>query len=228
MSACVNGHYQVVKLLLKENVNPNHQRQQDGVTALILASEKGHHQVVELLLKENADSNLQKEDGWTALMSASQNGHHQVVELLLNGNADPNLQTQTGWTALMSASVIQACMDIITATRDRGQLPSGSGDKERESADPNFKHNWMDCLMSASVNGHYQVVKLLLKEKVNPNHQRQQDGVTALKENDDPNHQGKDGWTALMSEKGYHQVLELLLKGMLILKPSNTKLDGLL
>ncbi|XP_041379641.1 ankyrin repeat and protein kinase domain-containing protein 1-like [Gigantopelta aegis] len=111
----------VVKLLLKENVNPNHQRQRDGVTALILASEKGHHQVVELLLKENADSNLQKEDGWTALMSASQNGHHQVVELLLNGNADPNLQTQN-W------------MDCFDVCQCKWTLPSRQASTRRKTS----------------------------------------------------------------------------------------------
>ena len=72
MSASQNGHYRVVELLLKENVNPNHQ-EEDGWTALILASKNGHHQVVELLLKGNANPNLQTQNGVTALMIAKHN-----------------------------------------------------------------------------------------------------------------------------------------------------------
>ena len=53
-----NGHHQVVELLLKEKADPNIQNN-DGWTALMVASQNGHHQVVELLLKEKADPNIQ-------------------------------------------------------------------------------------------------------------------------------------------------------------------------
>ena len=98
-----NSHIQVVKLLLKENADPNLQNQ-NGETALMVASQQNHFKVVELLLKERANPNLQNQEGLTALMFASQNGHYQVVKLLLKEIADPNLQDQDGWTALIFAS----------------------------------------------------------------------------------------------------------------------------
>ncbi|XP_041346697.1 ankyrin repeat, SAM and basic leucine zipper domain-containing protein 1-like [Gigantopelta aegis] len=77
--AAKTGNTEVVKLLLKENVDVNVQ-DEEGVTALMIASENGHTQVVDLLLKANVDVNVQDEEGVTALMIASENGHTQVVE----------------------------------------------------------------------------------------------------------------------------------------------------
>ena len=76
MNACKNGHYQIVKLLLK--VLPNHNVQdQKGWSALMFASKDGHYQFAELLLKQNVNHNLQTQEGGTALIYASHNGHYQ-------------------------------------------------------------------------------------------------------------------------------------------------------
>ena len=104
IEAAKTGNTEVVKLLLKENVDVNVQ-DEEGVTALMIASENGHTQVVDLLLKANVDVNVQDEEGVTALMIASENGHTQVVEVLLKENADVNIQNKEGVTALMLASV---------------------------------------------------------------------------------------------------------------------------
>ena len=50
--------HQVVELLLEEKADPNIQNN-NGWTALIVASGNGHQQVVELLLEEKADPNIQ-------------------------------------------------------------------------------------------------------------------------------------------------------------------------
>ena len=196
MVISLNG--QVVELLLKEKADPNIQNN-DGRTALMVASRNGHQQVVELLLKEKADPNIQNNDGRTALIVASQNGHQQVVELLLKEKADPNIQNNDGWTALMVASQNghHQVVELLL----------------KEKADPNIQDNdGRTALMVASQNGHQQVVELLLKEKADPNIQ-DNDGRTALmvasqnghqqvvelllKEKADPNIQDNDGWTAL-------------------------------
>ena len=57
MIASLNGHFQVVEVLLKENADINTQ-EKDGCTALMIASSNGHTQVVELLLQRNADINF--------------------------------------------------------------------------------------------------------------------------------------------------------------------------
>ena len=78
MIASQNGHFQVVKLLLKEHANIN-QKEENRWTALMIASQNGHFQVVELLLKEHADINQQKKNGWTAPMIVK-----MVISKLLN------------------------------------------------------------------------------------------------------------------------------------------------
>ena len=209
------GNIEVVKLQLKEHVNVNIQ-DEDGVTALMLASLNGHTQVVELLLKENADVNIQKENGRTALMLASLNGHTKVVELLLKENADVNIQNKEGVTALMAASQ-NGHTQIVELLL-------------KENADVNIqKEDGRTALMLASLNGHTQVVKLLLKENVDVNIQSKK-GATALmaaslnghthiielllKENVDVNIQKEEGWTALMiaSRNGHTHIVELLHK----------------
>ena len=58
MFASVNGHHQVVELLLKKDADPDI-HSVEGWTALMLASSKGHIQVVELLLNnKKADPNI--------------------------------------------------------------------------------------------------------------------------------------------------------------------------
>ena len=210
MCASMNGHLQVVELLLKDNADVNAQ-EEDGFTALMVASENGHTQVVELLLKEHADIKLQTNDGVTALMLASQNGHQKVIELLLKQHIDINHQGKDGVTAQMPAS-----------QDGHHQLIEHTSINNKE------KDGWT-ALMLASRNGYFQVVELLLKEHADINTQKK-DGWTALmlassyghfqvvelllKEHADINTQKKDGWTALMlaSLNGHIKIIELLLK----------------
>ena len=136
--------------LLQLNVNIDF-RNEDGTTALMLASNNGHHQVVELLLKEGADVNIQDNNGWTALMAASDEGHHQVVELLLKEGADVNIQKNDGWTALLTASDSSHYQVVELLL------------KEGAAVNNQRCYKWTP-LMFASRNGHYQIVELLLKE----------------------------------------------------------------
>ena len=161
--ASLNGHYQVVELLLKENADPNLQ-DHNGLTTLMFASLDGYYQVVEVLLKENANHTLQTQKGSTALIFASVNGHYQVVELLLKQNADPNLQDQEGWSALIFASHIGHYQVVEHFLK--------------ENADPNLQTQKGSTLIIACGNGHYQVVELLLKENADPSIQTEE-GWTA-------------------------------------------------
>ena len=191
-------------------------QQEDGWTALMLASQNGHAQVAELLLNGNADTHLTENDGWTALMLASQNGHVQVVGLLLtNKQADANILNNNRFTALMLASQnghFQVVELLLT-----------------EYADVNLKENdgWT-ALMLASQNGHFHVTELLLNREAAVNISSE-NGITALmlasqngyfqiaelllSNQADPNVTENDGWTALMlaSQNGHCHIVELLL-----------------
>lgn len=76
----VNGHKEIVELLLKAGANVH---AEDG-QALIYAAENGHKDVVELLLRAGADVHARDD---CALRWAAGNGHKDVVELLLKAGA---------------------------------------------------------------------------------------------------------------------------------------------
>ena len=205
-TAVVNTHY---------SGNPNKQ-DNNGLTALIFASQGCHSEVVQILLSKGADPNIQREDGWTALMSASANGLSEMVHILLKGGADPNIQEEDGWTALMIADQ-NGHSEVVQILLKGG-------------ADPNFqKEDGTTALIYASQNGHSEVVLLLLKGGADPNIQME-DGWTALfsasqsghsdvvqillKGGADPNIQMEEGWAALMlaSQNGHSKMVKILLK----------------
>ena len=208
------GHNEAIQFLLKigdVNIQNN-----EGWTALLIASQNGHTQVVEQLLKEHADVNIQTNDGLTALMIASQNGHTQVVEQLHKEHANINIQNNDGWTALMIASQnghTQVVEQLL---------------KEHANVNIQSKYGWT-ALIIASRNGHTEIIEQLLKEHADVNIQNKnrrtalmiasQYGHTQvveqlLKEHADVNIQNSDGWTALMiaSQNGHIDVVDILLK----------------
>ena len=209
--------YESMVLLLSQLATDINYHNEEGNTALMLASEGGHYHVVKLLLlSKDPDINIQNNKGQTAVMLASRYGHHQVVELLLSKDPDINIQDNNRETALMVAS-------------DNGhhQVVELLLSKD---PDINIQNNdGVTALMFAIGNGHHQVVELLLSKDPDINIQNN-DGVTALMFasanghhqvveqllSKDPgiNIQNNDGVTALMFASrryGYHQVVELLL-----------------
>ena len=65
-------------------------RDENGDTALMLASHHGHAEVVSKLVGEGAAVDLQSKSGATALIAASANNHSDVVRLLLQAGCAPN------------------------------------------------------------------------------------------------------------------------------------------
>ncbi|KAL3668553.1 hypothetical protein V7S43_006636 [Phytophthora oleae] len=83
LAASMNGHVDIVRLLLDYGAQVN-QHLEGSSTALLLGSRYGHTAVVELLLKREADYSLL--DGTTdtsALLSACEHGHEECALLLL-------------------------------------------------------------------------------------------------------------------------------------------------
>ena len=54
----------------------------DGVTPILIATEKDHHNVVEILLAANAEKNIATMDGLTPIMAADLQAHQMIVWLL--------------------------------------------------------------------------------------------------------------------------------------------------
>ena len=103
LKAVKDGNIALVQKLLDDGTDVNIQ-DNDGSTALTMASTYRHIDIVKLLLNHGANPNIQNFDGGTALMKASLHGRTNIIELLLNRGADPNIQNIRGDTALVWAS----------------------------------------------------------------------------------------------------------------------------
>jgi len=191
---------------------------EDGRTALILASVMHHTDIVKMLLEAGANPNLTDGYGKTALMWAAYWGRSRtsIVKMLLEAGAKPNLTDKDGKTALMLASE-KGHTDIVKMLLNA-------------EANPNLVDvDGKTALMEASRNGHTDIVEMLLAAEVDPN-LTDKDGRTALMwasrnghrdivemllaAEADPDLTDKDGRTALMwaSEKGHTAIVEILLK----------------
>ena len=189
--------------------------EQNGWTALMLASHNGQFSVVTLLLECEAEVNAVKQDGRTALMLAGQSGHCDVVRVLLEKGADVNTTAHYGATALLVASGKGHCGVVkllpereadVNATTKGGRtaliLSSKNGHcdvtrllLEREADVNAVDHNGWTALILASHNGHCDVVRLLLEKKADVNASDQNE-CTAL---------------ILATQKGYWNTSKLLI-----------------
>jgi ankyrin repeat protein len=100
-----HGNLNKVHDLLRAGANVNAQ-QDDGVTALWIASQQGYADVVRALVDHNkVEVNLRGKNGETALWRASCNGHVDVVRVLLQKDeVDVDHQCYVGVAALWMAS----------------------------------------------------------------------------------------------------------------------------
>ena len=104
ITACQDGHFDIVQLLLQHKDILVNQARNDGVTSLMSACQNGHFDIVQLLL-QNKDIlvNQAKNDGFTSLISACDKGHFDIAQLLLS-NPDIDIEKDVqGWTPLMFA-----------------------------------------------------------------------------------------------------------------------------
>ena len=100
--AAMNGHAQVVDLLLQNNASVNITDPARN-TALNLAAVRGAADIVEALVRAHANVNLANGVGETPLFSAARSGQVRVVEVLLRAGADVNQADFTGRTPLAAA-----------------------------------------------------------------------------------------------------------------------------
>ncbi|MGK4568175.1 ankyrin repeat domain-containing protein [Flavobacterium sp. 3HN19-14] len=66
MTACSFGTTEIVQALIKNGAEINHQREVDGITALMLAAFNGELNKVKLLMKNGADKTIKDKNGETA------------------------------------------------------------------------------------------------------------------------------------------------------------------
>lgn len=101
--AAVNGHTEVVRVLLESGV-PVWIGDNEESSALDVASMRGHVDVVELLIASGANVGRHDLNGMTALHFAAYNGRTEVAKILVDHGADLGYQTRNGSTPLHGAA----------------------------------------------------------------------------------------------------------------------------
>ncbi|XWS59761.1 hypothetical protein CRYUN_Cryun08bG0149300 [Craigia yunnanensis] len=103
--AAKQGDLEVLKILMKANLDLSMTFDSSNTTALHTAASQGHAEVVSFLLEKGSNvAAIAKSNGKTALHSAARNGHLEIVKALLS--KEPGITTRTdkkGQTALHMA-----------------------------------------------------------------------------------------------------------------------------
>ncbi|XP_011403949.1 PREDICTED: ankyrin repeat domain-containing protein 50-like [Amphimedon queenslandica] len=231
--AAYSGNKQVVELLLKAGVSPDHHDPFSKFTPLMGAAISNHEDIVYLLLQKGADKDFRNVYSYSALMLACESGSVQSALLLLEAGANPNMKTianmpfnlKGGKTALYIAC------EKVPYNPELEELVKVL--LMKYNADPNISlDDGRTPLMTACYYRQHKVVNLLLQSGAYVNKQTDstmgkntalllaiQQTDTALvslllKSNADVNVQNINGCTALgwACHRGNDEMIQCLLK----------------
>jgi len=147
------GYFDIAKQLVELGANTN-SKDKDGKSALFIALEVGYFELASFLLKNKAEINVKNNAGWTLLIWASIKGYMKTVQFLLDNGIDINATNHDGWNAITGA-FFKNHTNIVDVLTEQGATLGG---KYAESA-----------LLSAYIDGYYDVVKLLINQGINVN-----------------------------------------------------------
>ena len=188
MVAALNGHKEIVEMLIAYGVEVNAQGS-NGVTALVMAVASGDKEIVEMLLARGAEVNIRNNQGcYTALMAAAEVGNKEIVEILLARGADVNARDILGNDALIWAVWKRYKELVKILLENKASFLLAYKVENIESITP---------LMSDSQNSQKELVKTLLAHSADVNIYSEYD-ETNLK-------------LALSLERGPIEIVELLL-----------------
>lgn len=139
----------------KGSVRPK-RKDQNGPTALMIASAAGQTDAVGLLLGAGAAVDVQDRDGFTALSYASALGHAAIVAMLLQAGAEVNSIDHFDMTPITLAA-LSGHAEAARVLAQAGARLSGTGSM------------CLGPLHSAAFQGHAEVVRVLLEAGADPN-----------------------------------------------------------
>ncbi|XP_041371518.1 ankyrin-3-like [Gigantopelta aegis] len=158
------GLIDIVKLLLKQNVNPN-VCGRDGKRPIHHAASEGYHDIVQILLSNDAHIDETDQYGDTALIMASKCEHIHVLQTLIQNDANINHKNNEGadvWTFAIrneKDEMLRVLINTLLQTKaiilDKVQHVIRFGKIQ-------------SLLFEASAEGACSKIKLLLQMNVNP------------------------------------------------------------
>ena len=149
-SAAINGHNNVVKILLEAGADPNRE-DEDRKNALYWPALNGNTVMVKLLLDAGASPNEYGRTGRTPLHVAASNGNTETVKTLLDAGADPNREDIDGNNSL--------CWPVRYGNTDIVKMLLKAG------ADPTMRNKWGRSPLDMNANTTDEMAKLLFKHR---------------------------------------------------------------
>ncbi|XP_034027534.1 ankyrin repeat and SAM domain-containing protein 6-like [Thalassophryne amazonica] len=174
---------------------------EEGNTALQLASASGHENLVRFLLRKGASVDSRNNYGWTPLMQAARFGHLTVAHILMENGAEINGRNRLGASVLTMAArgghtyVVKLLLESGAYVDDNDHLAVAAetvsnGNNNNSCSVAGFAgsegggggRDFMDitALMVASQHGHEATVRLLLEWGSDVNFSQKTTGWGAL------------------------------------------------
>ncbi|KAJ8599135.1 hypothetical protein CTAYLR_008286 [Chrysophaeum taylorii] len=147
--ASESGNREEVRRHVEDGFNVNVVDQEDGYTALLLASECGKLGVVEELVHAGAALDAKDSFGRTALYAAAVAGHADVVALLSHAGADANAADDDGRTPFWATCALRH-LQVASFLLDVAGVPLDARD-----------HSSKSPLAHAIESGHADVIDFL-------------------------------------------------------------------
>lgn len=163
--ACLNGNFEVVRLLLEYRAD--HGKACDGDTPLIVACSDGNEDIVKCLLEMRADCNQLDSRGNPPLAVAAISENSNLVSRLLEAGADVDHVNCDGESALWAASEQGQVEALGLLLEARAQVNRAN----REGHTP---------LLAAAAKGHPDIVAILLEAQADVNQADLHFGKTPL------------------------------------------------
>ncbi|CAL1272831.1 unnamed protein product [Larinioides sclopetarius] len=144
--ATKEGELTVVRELLKSGYHNLDAKNQEGQTAVHLASMAGFDDILDLLLHSGANPNIIDGSGLTPLHYACLNNRPSTVDVLINHRANPQLRaTETGWVPLHYAA-FHGYTDVVKMLLSLNCPSHPRSNYNETPSDLAMKNNHKDCL----------------------------------------------------------------------------------
>jgi ankyrin repeat protein len=189
--AAIEGHKKTISILLQSHrIRDEDLFNNSGGSLMVLAAQNGKAETVTLLLDQTNpevnNPNRRNKDGFTPLLLAASWGHDDVVRILLERGADVHLAKPDSKHTALSLAIVCGDLAIVDMLI-----------KHNDSVLQITRPNGETPLYLAVSGGHYEIVKLLLDSKCDPNIQTTRTYYTLLH---------------AAAERGHFLVLDQVLK----------------